>query len=229
MNTIRPRSRALDRLTLLLLGFSIFVMLCYIWIFFVPNVIFNPLQPYTLALSTLAPSLTLGPTLPPTWTPTPAAVYSPTPTRPTGTPTRTNTARPTRTPLPTETPTPSITPTPTENVCNTLKLLGPPPGQKYNQYDAVTITWTFGRALAADEHFDVLLDPPGSGMGSIGWADEADPKNKNCGAYCQYQFGVFGIYPGGRFNWTIGVIRVNKDRKVIANVCSPPTPYFFDH
>jgi hypothetical protein len=229
MERSKSRSRALNRLSLLLLGLTIFMILCYGVILIKPDVPFNPFQPYQIALATLAPSLTPVPTFPATWTPTPAQTIAPTPTRPTQTPTQTRTPRPTRTPLPTETPTPSITPTPTEDVCKTLKLLGPPPGQHYAQYDPVTLTWTFGRALAANEHFDVLLDPPGSGMGSIAWADEADPKNKNCGAYCEFQFGVYGVYPGGRFNWTIGVIRVTKDGKVAGQVCKPPDPYFFEH
>ena len=226
-NTVR--SRLLNRLALLFLGLTIVMVLCYGMIFFVPNVIFNPFPPYDLALITLEPTATPAPTEIPTWTPTPPVTIPPSPTRPTETPTRTRTPRPTRTPLPTETPTPSITPSPTEDTCKTLKLMGPPPGQHYAQYDPVSLTWTFGRALAPNEHFDVLLDPPGSGMGSVGWADEANPANKNCGAYCEFQLGVYGIYPGGRFNWTIGIIRVDKDRKVIGNVCPPPTPYFFEH
>jgi hypothetical protein len=216
-------------LTLLLLGLTIFTVLFCAWIQINPDVAFNPFKPYTLALSTLAPTPTIAPTLPATWTATPAVTYAPTPTHPTLTPTPTRTLRPTRTPLPTETPTPTVTPTPTEDMCKTLKLLGPPPGQHYAQYDPVTVTWVFGRALAANEHFDVLLDPPGSGMASIGWADEAEPKNKNCGAFCEFQFGVWGIYPGGRFNWTIGLIRADKAGKVVANVCPPPDPYFFEH
>jgi hypothetical protein len=216
-------------LTLLLLGLTIFTVLFCAWILINPDVAFNPFKPYTLALSTLAPTPTVAPTLPATWTATPAVTYAPTPTRPTLTATPTRTLRPTRTPLPTETPTPTVTPTATEDMCKTLKLLGPPPAQHYAQYDPVTVTWVFGRALAANEHFDVLLDPPGSGMASIGWADEANPKNKNCGAFCEFQFGVWGIYPGGRFNWTIGLIRVDKAGKVVANVCPPPDPYFFEH
>ncbi len=225
----KPKSRLLDRLTLLLLGLSIFMVLCYAVIFFVPDVPFNPLQPYSLALSTIAPTPTPAPTLPATWTPTPAQTIKPTSLRPTDTPVPTHTPRPTRTPLPTDTPTPTITPTPTVDVCKTLKLLGPPPATHYSEFDPVTLTWTFDRALAPDEHFDVLLDPPGSGMGSIAWADNADPKNKNCGAYCEFTFGVFQIYPGGKFLWTIGVVRANKEGKVVANVCPPPTPYFFEH
>ena len=236
MGRTTARSRTFNRLALLLLGLTIFMLLFFSVILVAPGVFFNPLPPYPLAMSTLAPTppaSTLAPTLPATWTATPAQTIRPTPTRPplTSTPTRTptRTPPPTRTPLPTETSTPTVTPTATEDVCKSLKLLGPPPGQHYAQYDPVTVTWVFGRALAANEHFDVLLDPPGSGLASIGWADEADPKNKNCGAFCEYQFGVWGIYPGGRFNWTIGLIRVNKEGKMIASVCPSPDPYFFEH
>jgi hypothetical protein len=235
MGRTRARSRLSDLFTLLLLGLTIFMLLFWGVILVAPGVSFNPFPPYTLALSTLAPTPTLAPTLPATWTMTPAVTFAPTPTRqtltatPTRTPTPTPTPRPTRTLLPTETPTPTITPTATEDMCKSLKLLGPPPGQHYAQYDPVTVTWVFGRALAANEHWDVLLDPPGSGLGSIGWADEADPKNKNCGAFCEFQFGVWGIYPGGRFNWTIALIRVNKDGKMTGTVCPAPDPYFFEH
>jgi len=229
MNANRTRSSGLDRLALILIGLTVFTLLCYLAIFIKPDLPFNPLPPYVAQLVTFAPTPTEGPTLPATWTATPVRTAPPSPTRVTATATPTRTPRPTRTPLPTETPTPSITPSPTENVCDTLKLMGPPPGQKYAQYDPVSITWTFGRALGPNEHFDVLLDPPGSGMQSIGWADEVDPKNKNCGAYCEFQFGVWGIYPGGRFLWTVAVIRADKDGKVLGQVCPPPDPYFFEH
>jgi hypothetical protein len=214
---------------LLLLGLSIFMLLCYGVIFLIPTVPFNPLPPYALVVPSIAPTATLAPTLPPTWTPTPAQTIKPTVARATNTPAPTRTLRPTRTLLPTDTPTPTITPTPTEDVCKTLELMGPPPATHYNQYDPVTLTWTFGRPLGPNEHFDVLLDPPGSGMSSIGWADVSDPKNKDCGAYCQFTFGVYQIYPGGKFLWTIAIIRADKDGKVTGQVCAAPTPYFFDH
>jgi hypothetical protein len=226
-HSVDRRSRAYNTLALALLFLTIFVALCYTLILFVPTVFFNPFPPIQTVAAVPVAMGTPTPTLPPTWTPTPQTP-SPTPTvpRPTPTTSKTPTRPPTRTPLPTDTPTPSITPTPTEDVCKSLQLLGPPPGQQYSQYDNAHLTWRFARPLAADEHFDVLLDPPGSGMGSIAWADEADPKNKDCGSYCEFTVGL-GVYPGGRFNWTIGVIRVNKDRKVVAQVCKPPDPYFF--
>jgi len=228
--TGKPKSGPWNVLTLVLLGLTIFMLLCYGVIFIIPSVPFNPLPPYAVGVVyTIAPTLTPAPTLPATWTPTPAQTIRPTVPRPTNTPEPTRTPRPTRTPLPTETPTPTITPTPTEDVCKTLKLLGPPLATRYNQYDPVTLVWTFGRPLAPDEHFDVLLDPPGGGMGSLTWADVAEPKNKNCGAYCEYTFGVYQVYPGGKFLWTVAVIRADKDGKVTGQVCPAPEPFFFDH
>jgi hypothetical protein len=137
--------------------------------------------------------------------------------------------RPTRTPLPTDTPTPTVTPTPTEDLCKSLVLLGPPPSTHYNQYDIPTLVWKFGRVLGPNEHYDVLLDPPGSGMGSIAWADRSDPKNKDCTTYCEFSFAVNEVYPGGRFNWTIEVIRTDKNDKVLGVVCPAPPAYFFEH
>ena len=63
---------------------------------------------------------------------------------------------------------------------------------------------------------------------SIAWADEADPKNKDCTSYCQYTVGL-SAYSGGRFMWTIGILRVDKNRKVTGTVCPSPPPYFFDY
>src|SRR5512143_1690574 len=154
----KSRTRLFNTLALLLLGLTIFMILCYGTIFVLPTVPFNPFPPYSQVLSTIAPTPTVAPTLPPTWTPTPTTSRTP---------------RPTRTPLPTDTPTPSVTPTATEDLCKSLVLLGPPPAQKYNQYDIPTLVWKFGRVLGPTEHWDVLLDPPGSGQGSIGWADRA--------------------------------------------------------
>ncbi|HJW83853.1 MAG TPA: hypothetical protein VJ754_06070 [Anaerolineae bacterium] len=219
-------ARLFNLLTLLFLGLTAVVALWYAGILIAPDSFLNPLRPLPqIVIVTPTPVGTPTQTRPPTWTPSPTA---PTPTpRPSATPSATSTRRPTRTPLPTSTPTPSITPTPTEDVCKTLKLLGPPPGQKFFQYDTPILTWTFGRALAPDEHFDVLIDPPGASRGSVGWADEADPKNKNCGAFCQYRIGLEGIYSGGTFYWTVEIIRVNRDRKVLGTVCPAPEPYMF--
>jgi len=218
-------ARLFDRLTLVFLALTGVVAAVYALIFIIDP--FGPLRVPQVVIVT--PTLgTPTQTRPPTWTPSPTL---PDPTRrPTSTPSRTSTPRPTRTPLPTDTPTPTLTPTAsatTEDVCASFKLLGPPPGQKFNQYDVPVLTWTFGRALGADEHYDVLLDPPGAGIGSIGWADEVDPKNKNCGAFCQYQVGLNGVYSGGNFFWTIEIIRVDKNRKVVGTVCKRPDPYLF--
>jgi hypothetical protein len=219
----------LNGLALLFLGLTIFMLLCYGTIFVLPTVPFNPFPPYSVALATVAPTPTVAPTTIPTWTLTPAQTPRPTVTRPTMTTTASRTLRPTRTPLPTETPTPTITPTPTEDLCKSLVLLGPPPAQKYNQYDVPTLVWKFGRVLAPNEHYDILLDPPGSGMGSIGWGDRADPKNVDCTTYCEFSFAVNEIYPGGRFNWTIRIIRTDKSDKMIGEVCPAPPVYFFEH
>ncbi|HTP06965.1 MAG TPA: hypothetical protein VMP08_01850 [Anaerolineae bacterium] len=225
----KSRASLFNTLTLLLLGLTIFMILCYGTIFFLPSVIFNPFPPYTQVLSTIAPTPTIAPTLPLTWTPTPAETIKPSPTRPSVTPTPSRTPRPTRTPLPTDTPTPSITPTPTEDLCKSLVLLGPPPAQKYNQYDVPTLVWKFGRVLGPNEHWDVLLDPPGSGMGSVGWADRTDPKNKDCTTYCEFPVAVYQIYPGGRFNWTVELIRTDNKDKVLGVVCPRPPTFFFEH
>jgi hypothetical protein len=222
----KSRTRLFNTLALLLLGddFDSCAMAHSL-----PTVPFNPFPPYNQALSTIAPTPTMAPTLPPTWTPTPAQTIKPSPTRPSVTPTASRTPRPTRTLLPTDTPTPSITPTPTEDLCKSLVLLGPPPSQRYNQYDVPTLVWKFGRVLGPNEHYDVLLDPPCSGMGSVGWADRSDPKNKDCTTYCEFPIAINEIYPGGRFNWTIEIIRTDSQDKVLGVVCPAPPVYFFDH
>ncbi len=217
-------ARLLNSLSLALLILSGVLAAAYAWIF-VANP-FGAQQPQIVVI-TPTPIGTPTQTRPPTWTPSPT-LASVTP-RPTHTPTRTPTKRPTRTPLPTHTPTPTITPTPTEDVCKTLKLLGPAPGNKFNQYDTPILVWNFGRPLAPDEHFDLLLDPPGAGQGSVAWADDANPRNKDCTdspGYCEYQIGLNGIYSGGRFLWTVALIRA-RDGKVLGTVCPAPEPYFF--
>src|SRR5512139_3613860 len=196
--TGKSRGSALDNLTLVLLGLTIFMILCFVTIFLVPSFPLNPWPPSAQAVYvyTMAPTRTPAPTLPLTWTPTRAQTIAPTATRRSPTPTPSRTLRATRTPLPTDTPTPSVTPTPTEDLCKSLVLLGPPPAQKYNAYDQPTLVWKFGRVLGPNEHWDVLLDPPGSGMGSVGWAERSDPKNKDCTTYCEYQVAIYQIYPG---------------------------------
>lgn len=210
-------AQTFNTLTLVFLGLTVVMAAAYAIIFVT--------GPPEVVVVTPTPIGTPTGTRPPTWTPT--VPPSPTSTRPTPTRTPTRTPRPTRTPLPTDTPTPSITPTPTEDVCKTLELLGPPPGQKFFQYDTAVLVWSFGRPLQPNEHFDLLLDPPGAGEGSIAWADEADPKNKNCSPFCEYTVALNGVYSGGRFQWTVAVIRASADRKVLGTVCSAPEPYFF--
>jgi hypothetical protein len=224
------RGSELNALSTLFLGLTIVITLYYLAVILFPGAGFNPFRPRPtevaqIVIATPTPTEQIS-----TFTPTPEIIYTPTPTRAPLTPTPTRTQRPTRTPLPTETSTPSITPTPTEDMCKTLKLLGPPIGTKYFQYDIVTLAWTFGRPLAPGEHFDVLLDPPAAGMGSIGWADVTNPKNKNCGQYCQYDVGINGIYPGGRFIWTIGLIKEGKKPgDKTTQVCPSPAAFYFEH
>ncbi len=222
-------SSGLNILSLIFIGLSILVGLYYALIFFVPSTALNPFPPIQIAQAVVPTIGTPTATFPPTWTPTPTV--PPSTPRPTFTPAPTGTPRPTRTPLPTETPTPSITPTPSPDLCSTLKLLGPPPGQHYNQYDNADLTWTFGRPLTAFEHFDVLVGPPDrrgepTSLSSAAWGDEGDPANKNCTAYCTYTLAL-GDYNGGRANWTVAVLRADKDRKVLGTICKAPPPYFF--
>ncbi|HEY4691741.1 MAG TPA: hypothetical protein VIK33_20705 [Anaerolineae bacterium] len=216
-------AQLLNTLTLVFLALSGVAAVMFTVIFFANT---PPAEPQ-LIIVTATPNGTPTETRPPTWTPT--ATFAPTSPRPTATRTQTRTPRPTRTPLPTDTPTPTITPTPTEDVCKTLRLIGPPPGQKFFQYDTPILVWTFGRPLNPDEHFDLLLDPPGAGMGSIAWADEANPADKNCTdspGYCEYQVGLNGVYSGGRFMWTVAIIRASQG-KVLGTVCAAPEPFFF--
>ena len=92
--------RLFNRLTFVLLGLTAFVFVCYLIIFQNPAVFFNPFKPEAaLTLITLVPSPTPSPTLPATWTPTPAVTFKPISTRPP------DTAAPTRTPLVSRTPT----------------------------------------------------------------------------------------------------------------------------
>ena len=230
LNTPKHNSSALNVLSLIFIGLTILAGLYFAFIFFVPDSLLNPFPPIAIA-EVVAPTATPEAqlVLPPTWTPTPPSA-SPTP-RPTGTPGPTATARPTRTPLPTETPTPTITPTPTVDLCSTLKLLGPPPGQRYLQYDNAELNWTFGRPLTAFEHFDVLVGEPdrqgnATGLSSVSWGDETDPPNKNCTSYCTYTLALGG-FRGGHTTWSIAVIRADKDRKVLGTICPAPPPYYF--
>lgn len=94
--------RLLNRLTLVLLGLTALALACYLIIFLVPSFPLNPWPPIARAVVyTIAPSRTPAPTLPATWTPTPAQTYQPLATRPLDTP------APTRTPLASRTPTKS--------------------------------------------------------------------------------------------------------------------------
>jgi hypothetical protein len=223
-------SRVLNTLSVILLSLTILVGIYYLVIFFFPETLLNPFAPIVIAevvIPTATPNDQV--VLPPTWTPTPTTLPS-TP-RPTFTAGPTVTPRSTRTPQPTETPTPTITPTPSPDLCSTLKLLGPPPGQRYLQYDNAELNWTFGRPLTAFEHFDILVGPP-NGKGeatallSVAWGDEAEPGNKNCTSYCTYTLAL-GEFRGGHTDWSVAVIRADKDRKVLGTICPAPPPYYF--
>lgn len=211
----------------------------YSIIFAIPNSPINPFGPIEIptAASTATPDQTLIANIPavtalPTATdtaiPTAPPTVTPSPTKPaptiTGTLALTQSLTTTRTPVGKATPT--ITPTP--DICSTLKLLAPRNGQHYNQNDTANLTWTFGRPLESNEHFNVLLDPPGQGIGSIAWADENQPQLKNCATRCIYELAL-GRYPGGRFNWTIGVIIGDANHQVVAQVCKPPDPFNFTY
>lgn len=116
----REQSPWYNRLALILLLLTFLVSVCYLLIFIIPALPLNPFPPYTEALATFAPTLTLQPTYTPTRTPTSTSTPTNTP-RPTWTPTFTATPRPTLdlkttgTPrsfvLATRTPTPTPTPT----------------------------------------------------------------------------------------------------------------------
>ena len=227
--TAKRRSSALDVLSLILIALTIIAGLYFLFVFVVPNSALNPFPPIAIA-EVIVPTATPEQlVLPPTWTPTPTS--APVTPRPTDTLGPTATPRPTRTPLPTDTPTPTITPTPSPDLCSTLKLLGPPPGQRYLQYDNAELNWSFGRPLTAFEHFDILVGPPdrhgeATAMQSVAWGDEADPKNKNCTSYCTYTLALGG-FNGGHTDWSVAVIRADKDRKVLGTICPAPPPYYF--
>lgn len=222
-------TRILNSITLLLMLSTGLVAAYYLIIFIWPNTLLNPLAPPQRQSVVIVTPTPLGSptfTLPPSWTVTLTPL--PRTARPTSTSIPSITPRPTRTPRPTSTHTETITPTPTEDVCVTLELLGPPPAQKFLQFDAPTVVWTFGRNLGPGEHFDLLLDPPGAGMGSITWADEATPKNKTCGGgLCEQLIALNSIYPGGKFFWTVAIISADENRRVLGTVCEAPEPYFF--
>jgi hypothetical protein len=235
------RDQIYNRLAALILISAGVCLVYYSIVFVAPASLLNPFSPIEIptAASTATPAEiaiadtpTSLPTATNTATPTklPTATASPTQPAPTITVTLslTQSQTATRAPRPTRTATSTPTITPTPDICTTLKLIAPHIGQHYNQNETAELTWTFGRALEQDEHFNVLLDPPGQGIGSIAWADEDQPQLKNCVTRCIYQLGL-GRYPGGRFNWTIGVIKGGANHQVAAQVCKPPEPFNFTY
>lgn len=230
------RDRVYNLLATVSLIFAGMVLIYYSIIFAIPQSPINPFRPIEIpiavvpneVLATQAPEATLVPisTSTPTSTPASTPTAAPIEPSPTISATLALTSPLARTVSPTTRPTASITLTP--DICTTLKLVSPRSGQHYNQNDNADLTWTFGRALQADEHFDVLLDPPGQGISSLVWADEVQPELKNCTTRCTYEVGL-GRYPGGRFNWTIGVIKAGSDHQVAAQICKPPDPFNFTY
>ncbi len=228
------RDRIYDLLATLSLILAGIVAVYYLIIFVIPQSPLNPWSPIELpivvnsseVLASSTPEATARPTSTATATLAPTSTSTPIEVSPTLIFTPAPTVIFTGTLKPTAKPSATITATP--DICSTLKLLAPKSGQHYNLNDVAQLSWTFGRALAANEHFDVLFDPPGQGISSLAWADEDQPGLKNCATRCTYSVGL-GRYPGGRFNWTIGVIVAGSDHQVSAQVCKPPDPFNFTY
>ena len=49
------------------------------------------------------------------------------------------------------------------------------------------------------------------------------------GRLSEFPVAINEIYPGGRFNWTIEIIRTDSKDKVLGVVCPAPPVYFFEH
>ncbi len=232
------RDRVYDLLATLCLILAGIVAIYYLIIFMIPLSPLNLWSPIELPIAAISDEAQISSTTEATSVPTPTttatavATFMPTSTstpievRPTITLTQIPTLTVTGTVSPTAKPQATITLTP--DICNTLKLVAPKSGQHYNLNETAQLSWAFGRALATDEHFDVLFDPPGQGINSLAWADEDQPGLKNCTTRCTYSVGL-SRYPGGRFNWTIGVIKSGSDHQVSAQVCKPPDPFNFTY
>lgn len=105
----RSRSSVFNLLSVVLLGLTLLVFVCYFIVFVNPAVGYNPFPP-RWAMVTPTPDASPTPTFPPTWTPTSIPSPSATPTRrPTRTPRATLPASPSPTWPPTQTPTPRAT------------------------------------------------------------------------------------------------------------------------
>ncbi|MBN1218177.1 MAG: hypothetical protein JXM69_04555 [Anaerolineae bacterium] len=139
-------SRVVTVLAAMIFGLIILTCLCFATIYLFPDIPFNPLSPSRATAiaetrlasqPTQAPTYTLVPTYPPTWTPSPTATRFPTKTptdtrtpTPTKTPTNTATATPTRTPTTVVPPTSTAAPPypyagasgENENRCDNIKL-----------------------------------------------------------------------------------------------------------
>jgi hypothetical protein len=146
--------RTLEIATVIVVVVIALIILCYLSIFFNPNIFFNPFPPDTatpvavvtrpLAVDTWTPTptptQTNTPTSTSTWTPTPTPTSTATPLPPTAT--DTPTATPTNTPKPTKKPAPpKPTPTPTPWPYDyTIAEAGPDCGK----------TWVWGYVVGAD-------------------------------------------------------------------------------
>lgn len=148
--------RLLNRLTFLLLVLAAVVLACYLIIFLVPAIPLNPWPPIAQApLITLAPTQPPRPTLPATWTPTPAQTYQALATRPPDTP------APTRTPLASRTPTTSpALPTKSPFKFTTVK----PPVLTSDPYGAACGNWGGIGGQVLD-----LNGAPLAGVSVVGW------------------------------------------------------------
>ncbi|HZY43979.1 MAG TPA: hypothetical protein VFF70_04440 [Anaerolineae bacterium] len=228
------RDRVYDLVATLCLMLAGIVAVYYLIVFVIPQSQLNPWSPIEMpiavnsseVLASSTPEASPLPTSTATVTLTPTSTSTPIKVSSTMTFTPAPTVIFTRTLAPTTRPRSTITSTP--DICSTLKLQAPKSGQHYNLNDSAQLSWTFARVLAVNEHFDVLFDPPGQGIGSLAWADEDQPGLKNCTTRCTYSVGL-GRYPGGRFNWTIGVIVGGRDHQVSAQVCKPPDPFNFTY
>ncbi len=160
--------RALNQLTMLVLGLTAIVLICYLVIFFVPSIPLNPFQPVARqVLVPATPTATATGAPPPTWTWTP--MPSITPVRPTNTPVPTLTPRPTRTP--TLVPTPTINPLiPTRSP---FKFTASRPVLTSDPYGAACGNWggVGGQVLDVD-------GSPLKGVNVVGWGGPIDEQGK---------------------------------------------------
>ena len=85
--------------------------------------------------------------------------------------------------------------------------MSPSSGTTLRANQAETLTWAWGRQLAADEHFRVRITGPGGATVSL--ADGA--------------FLSIGVPQGGRgtYQWTVDVVRIGSGGQVIQILSGP--------